>query len=255
MATDAPAWLLLLHGFTGRPESWERVRARLAHHVPVFAPALLGHESTAGQTPIAHDFEAEVARLASWVADRSEAPGHVCGYSLGARLALALVVRFPRRFTSATLIGVNPGLSSEADREARRRADARWQELLRTRGLEVFASAWQEQPLFKTQAQLLPQLLARQHEIRLAHSAEGLARSLEVLGLGQMPDYFPMLHEVELPIELLCGELDTHFVDTAQKMAGVLDQGRLTRVPDCGHNLLLEAPEVVAEVLNRGISN
>ncbi|MEO0326907.1 MAG: alpha/beta fold hydrolase, partial [Myxococcota bacterium] len=57
--------LLLLHGFTGGPESWDRVRQALPRDLRVAAPALLGHGPGGGDVS-AEDFDAEVDRLAQF---------------------------------------------------------------------------------------------------------------------------------------------------------------------------------------------
>src|SRR5262245_51008713 len=123
--------LVLLHGFTGSPESFgavlTRIPTRAAH-----CPALVGHGAPAGDV---RTFDDEVDRLVSGFGD---APAHVAGYSLGARLALGIAVKHPQRVARLTLVGVHPGLASQAERDERRRADARWVELLETCGIAAF---------------------------------------------------------------------------------------------------------------------
>src|SRR5437660_1337416 len=103
--------LILLHGFTGSPDSWSEVVSHLFDRGDrvILCPALLGH-GPPQETPVA-DFAAEVARLHDLL---DEGPYHLAGYSLGARVALGLLCRFPARFCRATLIGCHPGLRSAA---------------------------------------------------------------------------------------------------------------------------------------------
>jgi 2-succinyl-6-hydroxy-2,4-cyclohexadiene-1-carboxylate synthase len=245
--------LVLLHGFTGSPGSFAALlpllRARHAG-LRVLSPWLLGH----GPTPElgAQRFEAEVDRIAALVRSARFAGAHLCGYSLGARVALGLLARHARSFSGATLIGVNPGLSAASERAERVGSDERWSELLLRAGVSGFLTAWEAQPLFASQAQLPAATLAQQRHARALHTARGLAHALRVLGLGQMPDYRGVLHALRLPVTLLVGSLDRKVLDIAQKLhefSGVPVQC----VPGAGHNLPLEAPDAVAGVLTRAL--
>jgi 2-succinyl-6-hydroxy-2,4-cyclohexadiene-1-carboxylate synthase len=171
------------------------------------------------------------------------------GYSLGARLALGLLVRHPDLFTSATLIGVNPGLVDPDARAARAARDEEWARLLETEGLDSFVAAWEALPLFSTQGRLPERVLKRQRRIREGHDPAGLARSLRVVGLGAMPDYGPELDRLELPIRLVVGERDTKFRALAGAMAERLPRSRTIVVPDAGHNVVLEDPIATAALL------
>src|SRR2546426_11494466 len=107
--------LFLLHGFAGAPESWDAVVARL-RDATVVGPALTGHGA-----PLAADWDAEVARLGALLPDGA----HVCGYSLGGRLALGLLAAYPHKIARATLIGAHSGIVDDAERAARLVADDR----------------------------------------------------------------------------------------------------------------------------------
>lgn len=237
--------LLLLHGFTGSPRSWRAVLERLGLERRVLAPALLGHDGEPGGA----EFEAEADRLAA-LAEAMEPPVHLAGYSLGARVALAMLVRHPDRFGAATLIGVNPGLRDEDERARRRADDEQWARLLEKQGLDTFVERWSALPLWASQADADPELIAEQARIRAAQDAHGLARSLRVLGLGSMPDYHERVRDIEVPVTLMTGALDTKFEAIADTMAGVLPRARRLTVAGAGHNLLLEAPQAVADALN-----
>lgn len=241
--------IVALHGFTGAPESWDAVRAALAPGVGMTCPPLVGHDP--GDAIRSPTFEAEVDRLARTLAGPDAAGVELAGYSQGGRLAVGLLVRHRRRFAAATLIGASPGLGREAERRARRDADEKLGRRLEQEGLESFLDAWEKLPLFASQQHLPEAVLARQRAIRRRHRPEALARALRVLGLGRMPDYWPHLAELDIPVRLLVGELDTKFRRIAERMAELLPRGHLEVVPGVGHNLLLEAPERVAAALCR----
>jgi 2-succinyl-6-hydroxy-2,4-cyclohexadiene-1-carboxylate synthase len=238
--------LFALHGFTGSPDNWAFLGDSPTHFS---APALLGHAG-AIDTDSVTTFEGEVDRLTQLAP-----PGdglHVVGYSLGARLALGMAIRHPERVERLTLISGHPGLANEDERRARRLADSAWVELLLSRGVEAFVDAWEAQPLWATQAGVSDAARRRRRATRLSHEARGLARSLRVTGLGDMPSYWGKLAQLGMPVSVLAGELDIKFSQIARSLVDALRYPTLEIVPGSGHDLLLERPEVVARVIRGG---
>jgi 2-succinyl-6-hydroxy-2,4-cyclohexadiene-1-carboxylate synthase len=252
--------LVLLHGFTGAPASYDATRRNLGTYQPelIYAPYLVGHgpdwtsrqgASVTGTPP----FEAEVSALSEQLLRlgvTGEPPAVLVGYSLGARLALGLLLMHPQHFARCVLIGVNPGVDSTNDREARRQEDALRAERLVSEGLEAFLLAWQNQSLFESQRALDQTVLAQQGELRRTNTARGLARSLERTGLGEMPNYAERLRTVPTPVHLVVGERDVKFRAIAQRMVAFLPHAELTVVPNVGHNVPLEAPQILAALLD-----
>lgn len=238
--------LVLLHGFTGSPASFTRLRTLLPAGLRAFCPALIGHD---GRPEPPTSFEAELERIAALVERSGFAGSHLVGYSLGARIALGLIVRRPGLFVRATLIGCHPGLRTEAERESRRRDDEKWCALLETDGIERFVSEWQAQPLFATQNALAPELVAAQRRERLGHDPRGLATSLRSVGLGQMPDYRGLLGAASLPVTLLTGALDAKFCAVSHDLAELLPSSRKFEIEGAGHNVVLERPAAVGAAL------
>ncbi len=240
--------VLALHGFTGAPESFAELAALLPSGA-LLCPALSGHglaPNTASQ-----DFAAEVERLAAWLRARSSERVVVLGYSLGARVALGLCVSHPELFSAALLIGVNPGLGTDAERRERIAWETHLIELLETEGLTAFLTEWESLPLFASQSALSPERRSAQRRIRESHLAAGLAHALRALGTGRMPDLSPQLGSISFPVTLMVGEQDAKFRALAERTLPALREGHLAVVPGAGHNPLLEAPAAVAAELTR----
>lgn len=250
--------LVLLHGFTGAPASYDATRRHLQTYDQdsVYVPFLVGHGAAAvGQRQAAAPppFECEVDLLGDQLCNLGVAQDNraiLVGYSLGARLALGLLAARPRLFRHGVLIGVNPGLETVATREERRREDERHAALLLGQGLEAFLSVWQSQPLFDTQRSLPESIRAEQDAARRTHTAEGLALSLRRTGLAEMPNYTPRLASVETPMHLVVGERDLKFRQIAERMAALMPAAELAVVPGVGHNVPLEAPQALAALLD-----
>ncbi len=243
--------VLALHGFTGAPESFEEL-ASLVPSVPLLRPALSGH----GPHPdtSARDFDAEVQRLATWLGARAQEPVVALGYSLGARVALGLCLAHPETFSSAVLVGVNPGIP-QAGLSERVAWEEGWVTLLEEHGIQAFLEQWERLPLFSTQRTLDGERRDTQRRIRQRHQASGLAHALRALGTGRMPDLTGQLERLELPVTLIVGEHDEKFIALAELALARLPRGRLVVAPGCGHNVLLESPHTVAAELARHLES
>lgn len=240
--------LLLLHGFAGAPAAWAGV-VELAPEESLVAAAILpGHGRRADDVPANAD--AVLARLDAGLAALHRGPWRVAGYSLGARLALGLLARYPQRFLIAVLVAVNPGLHSDEERRERAVWERAWARVLREEGLDAFLAKWEVQPLFASQRELPQALRAAQRAVRRSHDPEGLARALEVLGLAAMPNYWPVLGEIKVPVRLVVGALDAKFRLLAETAVGCFSNARLHIVPGVGHNVPLEAPAAMAALLS-----
>ena len=144
--------LVLLHGFTGSPESWRWVREHVPADQQVVTLCMLGHCGC--EASGVSSFVEEIDRLAAIVRRVGAEGAHLAGYSMGARLALGLVSRHEGLFCRTTLIGVNPGLESEQARQQRVAEDNRWVRLLLRQGLCAFEKQWSQQPIFASQGDL-----------------------------------------------------------------------------------------------------
>lgn len=220
---------VLLHGFAGDPANWD--------DVPVDGErvALPGH---LGGGPVQASWDANLAAIAAQIG-RCDL---VVGYSLGARVALGLLAggHVPR----AVLISVNPGIA-DPERAARRASDAAWAALARRDGIAAFLDAWQAQPLFATQARAPAARRAARQARRRALDPEQLARSLETMGLAEMPD---LRAHVDSRALLIAGADDARFVAIARALPA-----RLELIADCGHDPTLEQPEALAAAIERAI--
>lgn len=240
--------LLLLHGFTGAPTSFDAVLHTLPTEARLLVPLISGH----GVPPAALDvnqFDAEVDRLADTLA-HSE-PAVVAGYSLGARLALGLVVRHPERVRALVLVSANAGLRTHSERALRRERDESLARMLENEGLEAFVDRWEREPLFESQLALPDSKRREERKRRLGHTEEGLAHALRTTGLGQMPDYWAALPRIQQPVEVLAGAKDERFCALARAIVSELPAGHFTAVAGAGHNLLLERPDSVAQAIVR----
>ena len=247
---SSPRTVVVIHGFTGRPESWTPVMDHVRR--PYVSVELPGHSRPADPSA---GFEGALRTLRDQVSPSVVEAGYdLAGYSLGGRLALGWAIRYPRGIRSLLLIGSHPGLEDAADRARRTAEDHALAARLEEDGLEAFIAAWRTMPLFASQAALPQAVRAQQDALRRRNTAHGLAGALRQMGLGQMPCFLGHLSELRMSTTLAVGALDLKFRSLAETMADRIPHARRVVVPGAGHNLVLERPEIVAGLLARPAS-
>jgi 2-succinyl-6-hydroxy-2,4-cyclohexadiene-1-carboxylate synthase len=181
--------------------------------------------------------------------DLPEVPTTVVGYSLGARVALALAMRFPERVKRLVLVGVAYGIQNTHDRLARQRADESLAQALERDGVRTFVDSWEALPLFASQRSLSDKQMVSQRSWRTAHTSEGLAWSLRCLGLGAQPAYRDAFARSTVPVDVVTGALDEKFTTIGGELVRLRTNVQHTVVSGVGHNVVLEAPEVIARIV------
>lgn len=182
------------------------VLERLA--VPASIPALGGARSTR-----------EMARL---VLAGAPPRFSLCGFSLGAIVALEIIAQAPQRVERLALIACNPGPLDEAARQAR----------------ATLAQADFIQP----DDALLVQAMAR------AATAETYRQQTQMT--LERADSRPRLGRIGVPTLILCGGDDRICPPAMSRtIADAVLGSRLVIVPGAGHYLPIERPEAVAEQL------
>jgi 2-succinyl-6-hydroxy-2,4-cyclohexadiene-1-carboxylate synthase len=170
------------------------------------------------------------------------------GYSMGGRVALYLTIHFPKYFSKVVLESASAGLRTDmerSDRLARDQQLADKLENLEISDFRLFLENWYQQKIFGNlrSHSNFPQLL----EQRLQNSPRQLAKSLRYLSTGMQPSLWGDLPKIEMPLLLLVGELDTKFVQINQQIAQACKCSQLEIIPNCGHNIHFENPDIFVE--------
>jgi 2-succinyl-6-hydroxy-2,4-cyclohexadiene-1-carboxylate synthase len=168
------------------------------------------------------------------------------GYSQGGRLCLQLALDRPEVVHRLVLVSASPGIADPADRAVRAEADERLAREVERDGVNVFLERWLSQPLF---ASLAPERSGIDDR-RAFNTVEHLTYQLRVLGQGVQPSNWDRLPELQMPVLLIVGELDTKYVDIAHHMADAIADARVEVIGGAGHACHLEQPEAVAHLLS-----
>ena len=244
--------VVLLHGFTQGPRSWDAVVAALEPSYEIVRVTLPGHGPAGSASAQARlPFEAAAGAVADAVAAvAGPEPATWIGYSLGGRLALRVALDRPELVDSLALLGATAGIEEADARAARVEIDERLAAGLERQGVDRFIDGWLAQALFSR--------LSRSDagvEERRTGTVEGLAYALRLLGTGAQEPVWHRLAEITVPVLLIAGEHDTKFSALGFRLAaGIGDNAGISFVPGAGHAAHLERPQSVATILSRFLS-
>lgn len=237
--------LVLLHGFTGSAASWAEHAQVFGTSFTTYAIDLIGHGRMASQAaPERYRMERCVQDLVALLDRLEVASTSLLGYSMGGRVALHLAVAAPERIEALVLESASPGIADPAERAARVRADEALADSIERDGLGAFVDRWERLPLFASQERLPEEVRRRHRAQRLSHDPRGLANSLRGMGAGAMEPAWERLSTLVMPVLLLAGELDEKYVALAREMERRIPHASSLIVPNAGHAVHLEAPEV-----------
>lgn len=227
--------LALLHGWGSSPAVWNPMLAAITAPIDALALDLPGH-GAGGDLPA--DLDAWADRVLDDLPPRSV----LCGWSLGALLALRMAQRAPGRIERLILISATPCFVKREE----------WPAALDADDVSRFQQSFAEQPesLHKRFRALQALGDGRRREVlealertrASAHHASpaGMAAGLEIL---RRCDLRATLAEIAQPVRLLHGAGDALMpVGAAVALADALPDARLSVFEDCGHAPHLSRP-------------
>lgn len=238
--------LVLLHGFMQSSTSWEPIAASLKLHFCVYAVDFIGHGlSDKSKNPARYTYEDMAASIDYFLrkvvcrpSDSANKPSkrmfpllkslrktsgdcageqsvraHVVGYSMGGRIALALMKTSCDVLASVILESCNLGCATDEEQQEAAKRNSAWVNRIREEGMEEFVNYWETLPLFETQKELgFDKIL---HFSRAANDPECMALCLEGAGKQAMPLSSETLASIE---KVIASQQDeTHFQIVALK--------------------------------------
>lgn len=274
--------LVLLHGFMQSSTSWEPIATSLKLHFCVYAVDFIGHGlSNRSKNPARYTYEDMAASIDYFLrkvvcrpSDSANKPSkrmfpllkslrkssgdcageqsvraHVVGYSMGGRIALALMKTSCDVLASVILESCNLGCATDEEKQEAAKRNSAWVNRIREEGMEEFVNYWETLPLFETQKELgFDKIL---HFSRAANDPECMALCLEGAGKQAMPlsgetlTYIEKANDFEvdsrkgIPVLYIYGDKDEKSALVAQKLSAV---GASVSAINVGHNVHLEAP-------------
>jgi len=247
---EGPA-LLVLHGFTGSGRSLLSF-ARAWPGFTTLAVDVIGHgHSESPADPARYTMSHCIDDLDALISILGYDRVALLGYSMGGRIALRFALEKPDRLWALVLESASPGITDEAERQARVASDEALAQRLEREGLETFIDYWQSIPLWASQAALPQEKRDALRAQRLQNDVTGLANSLRGMGAGADPAVFDLLPSLNVPALVMAGDLDTRYRDLAGQMTAVMPDAEVCIINDAGHAAHFEKPEAFAQAVAR----
>ncbi len=235
--------IVFLHGFTGRAADWQFIFDKIPPKFSPIAIDLIGHGET--DSPKNQDYyscHAIVHQIDSILDQLNIKKFIIVGYSMGGRAALAYSFKNPQKIKAAILESTSPGIEDFRLKKERVEFDFLLSDKIKIEGVESFIEYWFNIPLFES-LKKHPNFKTEM-KLRNQNSATGLANILSSFSTGLMPSFWEKLPQLNFPILLLNGELDEKYSDINNEMMNKLPNAIHKSIPECGHNVHLEKPEL-----------
>ena len=233
--------LTALHGFTETDESWSEVLQPLGGDLR--CPLLPGHGwRPCPSTTTVPGFAAEIAAQLRPGSD-------LLGYSMGGRVALQVALDHPSQVGRLVLVSSAAGLSDAAERTRRAKHDSHYAEVLMEDGIGPFVSWWESNPVLKPAQPYSRDKIHQLRCLRLNQSPTGLANALMYLGAGVMPNLWPRLGELRMPVLLIAGACDQRYAQLMREMATHISSARLEIIENSGHAVHREQPQALLALI------
>lgn len=242
--------VVLLHGFTGSTETWERFRPALERNYRVIAVDHLGHGlSSSPADPQRYRLVHFGTDLTTVVDSLGISSIVILGYSMGGRAALRFVMDHAARVSGLVLESTSAGIPDPDARRERRRSDSALADEIERDGIASFVKRWESLSLWDTQAVLSVQTRERLRNQRLANSARGLANSLRGAGAAEDSLLIEAATSIRVPALVIAGGLDEKYSDLARELGRAIPGARAEIVANAGHTVHLERPEAFLAAL------
>jgi 2-succinyl-6-hydroxy-2,4-cyclohexadiene-1-carboxylate synthase len=231
--------IVFLHGFLGSGSDWYPVSRGLHDEYCCMMVDLPGHgKAILLNKPDADGyFEQTLDALAELIRMNTSTPCLLVGYSMGGRLALALMLRHPDLFVKVLIVSASPGLKTAIEQIERQKHDERIARKIE-RNFEGFIEAWYDQPLFSTLKH--HPLFEEIESMRKFNNPRDLALIMRVLGTGRQPSQWDNLEHNKVQVRFFVGEKDDRYLEIGRQMVKLCPGSDLEIFPHCGHTLQLE---------------
>ncbi|MDQ0196172.1 alpha/beta fold hydrolase [Paenibacillus wynnii] len=233
--------VVLLHGFCGSAQYWEKVAPLLSGSYRVIAPDLRGH-GTSDAPKGAYTID-QMADDILALLDALEIPKvTLLGHSLGGYITLSFAERYGSRLRGFGLIHSTGYPDSEEAKEKRLKSVS----TIQNQGITAFVDDLVP-GLFSPDTQgRSPQLLVRTKEIGYKTPPQGAVGA--AMAMRERPDRRDVISATELPVLLLAGAEDL-LIPAERTFTS--DQANITQatIPGAGHMSLFEAPDRLSEII------
>jgi 2-succinyl-6-hydroxy-2,4-cyclohexadiene-1-carboxylate synthase len=240
--------LIALHGFLGGPEDWDAVAAECpeARWEPLDVWDLFSSPRVRDWPSIGAALGERLRALAA----QDSLPTYVVGYSLGARLAMAVAELGSAQSAVAgtCLVSGHPGLpdADEQARAERKAADETWARRFVDAPVHLIWKQWDSQPVFAGTS------VPRRGD-RLPAPRATIARTMRVASLSSQPDRRPQLLGWAKPLLWVVGERDVRYRAVAESLSAGGVPATFVTCEHAGHRVPWDNPVLFCRTLREWI--
>lgn len=213
--------LWALHGFLGKESDW-KICKELATHMTINTVDLFQSnlpKPSKGLWCWAEEFNNLIHTKENIL----------LGYSLGGRLALHTILQKPQIWKGAVIISAHTGLTSDAAKLEKLKADREWAMRFENEPWEHLMRAWNSQSIF-ADSNALVRIENEQNRAHLAAACSGWS-------LGIQEDLQTRLQEINLPILWVTGKNDTKYSALANVLHFKHHKSRMVMIQNVGHRV------------------
>lgn len=243
--------IVFLHGFLGDPKEFERIFLLTSSKV---SSSLKNLSYTAIDLNLSPDYS--LKGMSQFVKEKLEAlnitQAHFWGYSMGGRVLLEFYKHYPDMCLSLTLESTSPGIVDPREKKNRVQLDADWAKLI-SKSQDEFLEKWYSQVLFQS---------FRKHKdfqdhlkLRYKTDASSVSKMLLDASPGVNPHHFDVIENISVPTLALVGQFDEKYVQIWTKLIDKNPNIAIRIIPNSGHVIHLEQPQLAVDEFEAFINN
>jgi len=233
--------IAFVHGAANDHSVWALQSRYFAHHGHnVVALDLPGHGRSEGVAL------SSVASIADWLVAALDVieveTATLVGHSLGSLAVLEASARHPNRVQRIALLGPSvPMPVSQALLESAKRDDHAAFEMI---------NGWSFSPADQLGGNRMPGVWMTGSSMRLMERSRPGVLHVDLVACNSYADGLTAAGKVRCPALLIIGQRDQMTLPkNARALMAALTDKQVVTIPDCGHSLMVEAPDVVLDAL------
>lgn len=242
MGSSLQKIIYALHGFLGEAKDWSKSFSVLDSKVKIAAPNYYSDPDwdLSSFDQIVEKIKGDIHAL------QPLGLKVFIGYSLGGRIGLHLLERYPELFDRYIFISTHPGLKFDEEKSQRLQSDQAWSEKLIKHSWNDFLNKWNHQPVFKGSADCE----------RAEHNflKPRLVNSLEKLSLASHKNFSEVLKDHQHKVHWVVGDLDQKFNSLAEELLQKKILLNVKRIFS-GHRILFDNPNELAKLIDSVIES
>ncbi len=248
--------ILMLHGFTGSLDDWQEIQDSLNPNFNYIGIDLVGHGKSDSPVIVDKYSPQEVSKqIGDLLYNLFLEQVIIFGYSMGGRAALNFAINHPNKIKGLILEATTAGIESEKIRSEKIETDEDLADYIESHDIEEFVELWMSKEIFNTQRRFSNEKLNNIRKKKTLNSKIGLANSLRGFGTGRMGFFGSKLKQINCPLLLITGELDTKFTKINSVLKKKFPNAKHKIIKNAGHNTHIEEPGRFVNAVNAFLKN